>query len=89
MYVYTVYMYIVDCSLSHTHSSLELFQEEFEDISKEEQVMKLHELLSAHLLRRLKADVLKVASCHCFLLLSLIVLVYLLTEYPSQERADC
>lgn len=40
-------------------SSLEQFQEEFEDISKEDQVTKLHDLLAPHLLRRLKADVLK------------------------------
>lgn len=40
-------------------SSLEQFQEEFEDISKEDQVSKLHDLLAPHLLRRLKADVLK------------------------------
>lgn len=40
-------------------SSLEQFQEEFEDISKEDQVAKLHDLLAPHLLRRLKADVLK------------------------------
>jgi len=43
-------------------SSLEDFQDEFEDISKEDQVSKLHELLAPHLLRRLKADVLKVGS---------------------------
>ena len=43
-------------------SSLEDFQDEFEDISKEEQVQKLHELLGPHLLRRLKSDVLKVGS---------------------------
>ncbi|CAI8044830.1 Chromodomain-helicase-DNA-binding protein 5, partial [Geodia barretti] len=40
-------------------SSLEDFQDEFQDISKEEQVKKLHELLAPHLLRRLKQDVLK------------------------------
>ena len=34
-------------------------QREFADISKEEQISRLHELLSPHLLRRLKADVLK------------------------------
>jgi len=36
-----------------------LFLEEFADISKEEQIKRLHELLGCHLLRRLKADVLK------------------------------
>ncbi|XP_065889551.1 chromodomain-helicase-DNA-binding protein 4-like isoform X2 [Dysidea avara] len=40
-------------------SSLEHFQEEFEDVSKEDQILKLHEMLAPHLLRRLKTDVLK------------------------------
>ncbi|VUZ48861.1 unnamed protein product [Hymenolepis diminuta] len=35
------------------------FLDEFADISKEDQVKKLHEMLGKHLLRRLKADVLK------------------------------
>ena len=35
------------------------FLNEFADISKEDQVKKLHDLLGPHLLRRLKADVLK------------------------------
>merc|ERR1719464_1606179 len=35
------------------------FHSTFEDIAKEEQVRKLHELLGPHMLRRLKADVLK------------------------------
>uniref|UniRef100_A0A182N9R5 Chromodomain-helicase-DNA-binding protein Mi-2 homolog n=1 Tax=Anopheles dirus TaxID=7168 RepID=A0A182N9R5_9DIPT len=35
------------------------FQNEFADISKEEQVKRLHEMLGPHMLRRLKADVLK------------------------------
>ncbi|KAI6653320.1 Chromodomain helicase DNA binding protein 4 L homeolog [Oopsacas minuta] len=37
----------------------EQFLEQFQDMSKEEQVLKLHDLLGPHLLRRLKADVLK------------------------------
>jgi len=40
-------------------SNLQVFLEEFADISKEEQIKRLHELLGSHLLRRLKADVLK------------------------------
>lgn len=35
------------------------FQSEFADVSKEEQVKRLHEMLGPHMLRRLKADVLK------------------------------
>ncbi|KAL5015035.1 hypothetical protein ScPMuIL_009305 [Solemya velum] len=38
---------------------LQGFLDEFADISKEEQVKKLHDMLGPHLLRRLKADVLK------------------------------
>ena len=35
------------------------FLQEFSDLSKDDQVIKLHDLLGPHLLRRLKADVLK------------------------------
>ncbi|XP_052227577.1 chromodomain-helicase-DNA-binding protein Mi-2 homolog isoform X2 [Dreissena polymorpha] len=40
-------------------SELQTFQAEFADISKDDQVRKLHDMLGPHLLRRLKADVLK------------------------------
>ena len=40
-------------------SDLQVFLEEFADIGKEDQVKKLHDMLGPHLLRRLKADVLK------------------------------
>ncbi|XP_076265787.1 chromodomain-helicase-DNA-binding protein Mi-2 homolog isoform X2 [Rhynchophorus ferrugineus] len=40
-------------------NDLQVFQNEFADISKEDQVKKLHEMLGPHMLRRLKADVLK------------------------------
>ncbi|XP_011698832.1 PREDICTED: chromodomain-helicase-DNA-binding protein Mi-2 homolog [Wasmannia auropunctata] len=40
-------------------NDLAAFQNEFADISKEDQVKKLHEMLGPHMLRRLKADVLK------------------------------
>lgn len=43
-------------------NDLAAFQNEFADISKEEQVKKLHEMLGPHMLRRLKADVLKVGN---------------------------
>lgn len=43
-------------------NDLSAFQNEFADISKEEQVKRLHEMLGPHMLRRLKADVLKVKS---------------------------
>lgn len=39
---------------------LATFQNEFEDIAKEDQITKLHDMLGPHMLRRLKADVLKV-----------------------------
>ncbi|XP_071050567.1 chromodomain-helicase-DNA-binding protein Mi-2 homolog isoform X2 [Onthophagus taurus] len=44
---------------SSKFNDLASFQNEFADISKEDQVKKLHELLGPHMLRRLKADVLK------------------------------
>ncbi|XP_072175310.1 chromodomain-helicase-DNA-binding protein 4-like isoform X2 [Diadema setosum] len=40
-------------------NNLQHFLDEFEDISKEDQIKKLHDLLGPHMLRRLKADVLK------------------------------
>lgn len=40
-------------------NNLEGFLEEFADISKEDQIKKLHDLLGPHMLRRLKADVFK------------------------------
>ncbi|XP_022245679.1 chromodomain-helicase-DNA-binding protein Mi-2 homolog isoform X2 [Limulus polyphemus] len=43
----------------HRFNDLQGFLNEFADIAKEEQVKKLHDLLGPHLLRRLKADVLK------------------------------
>lgn len=38
--------------------NVEQFTQEFTDISKEDQVAKLHSMLGPHMLRRLKADVL-------------------------------
>lgn len=38
---------------------LQGFLDEFADVSKEEQIQKLHDMLGPHLLRRLKADVLQ------------------------------
>lgn len=40
-------------------NDLSAFQNEFEDIAKEDQIKKLHDLLGPHMLRRLKTDVLK------------------------------
>ena len=40
-------------------NELNLFQNEFADLTKEEQVKRLHDMLGPHMLRRLKADVLK------------------------------
>ncbi|XP_073223963.1 CHD3-type chromatin-remodeling factor PICKLE isoform X2 [Cicer arietinum] len=37
--------------------SLEEFQEEFEDINQEQQILRLHKMLAPHLLRRVKKDV--------------------------------
>uniref|UniRef100_A0A6P4FFM2 Chromodomain-helicase-DNA-binding protein Mi-2 homolog n=1 Tax=Drosophila rhopaloa TaxID=1041015 RepID=A0A6P4FFM2_DRORH len=38
---------------------LQAFQHEFTDISREEQIKRMHEMLEPHMLRRLKADVVK------------------------------
>ena len=38
---------------------MEEFLGEFADISKEQQVSRLHEMLAPHMLRRLKIDVMK------------------------------
>jgi len=43
----------------HKFISRESFLAEFEDIGKEDQIKKLHEMLGPHMLRRLKGDVLK------------------------------
>ena len=42
-----------------TFREVSAFLDEFAEISKDEQVSKLHEMLAPHMLRRLKADVLK------------------------------
>lgn len=49
---------LIEC-VSGVCSNLEGFLEEFADISKEDQIKKLHDLLGPHMLRRLKADVFK------------------------------
>ena len=51
------------------------FQNEFADIAKEEQIKKLHEMLGPHMLRRLKADVLKVSSRRHGQLLSFVAVI--------------
>lgn len=48
-------------------SDMEVFTKEFTDISKEEQIEKLHTLLGSHMLRRLKSDVLKVKNIFSYL----------------------
>jgi len=51
--------YLLNFLTPHKFNDLSAFQTNFEDIGKEEQVRLLHELLGPHMLRRLKADVLK------------------------------
>ena len=41
------------------HRHMDEFLAEFSEISKDEQVLKLHDMLAPHMLRRMKADVLK------------------------------
>jgi len=59
-------------------NDLTVFQNEFADISKEEQVKRLHEMLGPHMLRRLKADVLKV---HFYFILLFFVTIYYLYNF--------
>lgn len=51
--------YLLNFLTPNKFKDLDEFEETFQDIGKEEQVRKLHELLSPHMLRRMKADVLK------------------------------
>merc|ERR1711936_899209 len=51
--------YLLNFLTPSKFNDLEQFQGNFTDIAKEEQVRKLHELLGPHMLRRMKADVLK------------------------------
>merc|ERR1719186_656148 len=51
--------YLLNFLTPSKFNDLAEFHSTFEDIAKEEQVRKLHELLGPHMLRRLKADVLK------------------------------
>ena len=51
--------YLLNFLTPNKFKDLDEFEETFQDVGKEEQVRKLHELLSPHMLRRMKADVLK------------------------------
>ena len=51
--------YLLNFLTPSKFNDLESFQANFTDIAKEEQVHKLHHLLGPHMLRRMKADVLK------------------------------
>ncbi|EDW95334.1 chromodomain-helicase-DNA-binding protein 3 [Drosophila yakuba] len=51
--------YLLNFLSSDKFDDLQTFQAKFADVAKEEQVKRLHEILAPHMLRRLKADVLK------------------------------
>ncbi|XP_059098801.1 chromodomain-helicase-DNA-binding protein Mi-2 homolog isoform X2 [Tigriopus californicus] len=51
--------YLLNFLTPSKFNNLEEFQSNFDNIAKEEQVHKLHQLLGPHMLRRMKADVLK------------------------------
>jgi chromodomain-helicase-DNA-binding protein 4 len=51
--------YLLNFLTPSKFNDLQSFQANFTDIAKEEQVNKLHDLLGPHMLRRMKADVLK------------------------------
>lgn len=57
MSTYRIPLFLQYQSLS-SFSDLESFTHEFAEISKEDQIQKLHSLLGPHMLRRLKSDVL-------------------------------
>lgn len=57
---FSSYNSFITVMFTFSFSDLQGFLNEFADLAKEEQVKKLHDLLGCHLLRRLKADVLKV-----------------------------
>ncbi|KTF93943.1 hypothetical protein cypCar_00021028, partial [Cyprinus carpio] len=60
-------------------NNLEGFLEEFADISKEDQIKKLHDLLGPHMLRRLKADVFKNMPAKT-------ELIYHISWFPMQDN---
>merc|ERR1719266_3085799 len=51
--------YLLNFLTPSKFKDLDAFQANFTDIAKEDQVRKLHEMLGPHMLRRMKADVLK------------------------------
>lgn len=55
---YHIFLEISNSLNSSSFSDLEQFTHEFAEISKEDQIQKLHSLLGPHMLRRLKSDVL-------------------------------
>jgi len=55
--MFSVVCLLVLVSLCDRH--MEEFLAEFSEISKDEQVLKLHDMLAPHMLRRMKADVCK------------------------------
>lgn len=69
---------------SQKFNDLATFQNEFADISKEEQVKKLHELLGPHMLRRLKADVLKV--CYLIIIITKFLICLFTQNMPSKSE---
>jgi len=70
-------------------NDLTVFQNEFADISKEEQVKRLHEMLGPHMLRRLKADVLKVYFYFIRKKYILLITINTILEYAFKIRVYC
>lgn len=68
------------------YSDLQGFLNEFADLAKEEQVKKLHDLLGCHLLRRLKADVLKVSFDFLAFFSFCLACVCIYAELPSMKH---
>merc|ERR1712066_1201212 len=51
--------YLLNFLVPTKFDNMELFLANFSDLGKEDQIAKLHDMLGVHMLRRLKADVLK------------------------------
>ncbi|KAG9337690.1 hypothetical protein JZ751_028340, partial [Albula glossodonta] len=66
-------------------NNLDGFLEEFADISKEDQIKKLHDLLGPHMLRRLKVDVFKNMPAKTELIVRMTKMLDLLEDFLEYE----
>ena len=57
--IFSVFFFVYFVISFFSSRNQNTFLTEFEDVAKEDQIKKLHDILGPHMLRRLKADVLK------------------------------